>query len=100
MRDRFKTEAAWMIWNGHESKSTRRLVPAVLHAKARRRLNRVILAERPHDCAIFPGFKMLQGRLRGVYQFEIDRQFRIRFSWENGRAERVEIGDFHDEEQE
>jgi plasmid maintenance system killer protein len=44
------------------------------------------------------GFKMLKGRMRRTYQFEIDRQYRVRFAWENGRAIGIEIGDSHDEE--
>ncbi len=86
------------MWNGQGSKGSRRLLPAILHDKARRRLNRVVLAESPKDCSIFPGFKRLHGKIRNLYQFRLDDHYRVRFAWENGRAVKIEIGAFHDDD--
>lgn len=97
MRERFGNEETWRIWNGEATKATRRLLPQQLHTKAQRQLNRVVLAAKPTDCAIFKSFKMLQRRR--TYQFQIDGQYRVRFDWENGEAVRIETGDFHDEDE-
>ena len=75
--------------------ATRRFLPPHLHAKARRQLNRVVLAERPADCGIFKDFKMLSGE--STYQFRVDSSYRVRFRWENGRSVAIDVGDFHDD---
>jgi len=72
VRDRFADEETWLIWNGETTKATRRVMPQRLYKKARMALERVVLALRPSDLAHKGDFKMLHGRLRGVYQFRIE----------------------------
>jgi len=95
---RFGDEATRVLWEGQETKATRRAVPANLHRKARRLVSFALEAERPGDCAVFPDFKMLRGRLRGWYQFRVGGPYRLRFQWEDGQAVTIKVGNFHDED--
>ena len=96
MRERFETEEAWLIWNGEATKATRRVIPQDLHRKARMALERVVLAANPSDLAHKGDFKMLHGVLRGIYQFRIEGAYRVRFEWSEGRAVRIQCGEYHD----
>lgn len=62
------------------------------------RIDFLLRVRSPQACAVFPGFKMLRGRLRGTYQFEIGDAYRVRFKWGGDRAVGITVGDFHDED--
>ena len=88
-----------MIAEGQMTKATRRVLPPALHAKATRLLDFLVRAATPQACAIFPGFKMLHGRLHGTYQFKLDAGCRVRFQWEGDMATNITVGEFHDEDE-
>ncbi len=97
--ERFGSEETELIANGLSTKATRKLLPQHLHEKAMRRIDFVLRVREPQACVIFPGFKMLHGTLRGVYQFEISGAYRVRFQWGSDRAVKIAVGEFHDEDQ-
>ena len=51
----------------------------------------------PADLRAFPAMRLeqLKGALAGCYSIRVNRQFRIVFSWVDGRATDVELTDYH-----
>jgi len=74
----------------------RRLLPAELHAMARRKLDWLDNAEGLEDLATPPGNRLeaLKGDWKGWHSIRINRQFRIVFQWA-GSARDVRIFDYH-----
>jgi toxin HigB-1 len=93
----FFDKASEEICNGHETKQTRRLLPAELHLKAQIKLARLAAATDLNDLASLPGnrFERLKGDRAGQYSIRINDQYRICFRWENNDAYDVEITDYH-----
>jgi plasmid maintenance system killer protein len=79
------------------TKATLKILPQLLHGKAQRRIDFLLRARSSHACAVFADFKMLRGRLRGTYQFDVGAAHRVRFQWDVDRAVAITVGDFHDE---
>lgn len=54
-------------------------------------------AYRLDDLRVPPGNRLeaLQGKLRGFHSIRVNRQWRIVFRWENGRAAAVRVTDYH-----
>ena len=75
----------------------RRVLPIVLHQKARIKLARLHAAETLADLGSLPGnhFEALRGDRRERYSIRINDQDRICFKWGNGSALDVEIIDYH-----
>lgn len=93
----FRNKATEDINYGRRTKSARRLLPEMLHEKARIKLARLAAAESLSDLATLPGnrFETLRGNRRGQCSIRINDQFRICFVWNEDRAENVEIIDYH-----
>lgn len=98
MVERFGSKEAELIATGITTKATLRVLPRHLHEKARMRIDFLLRVRAPQACSVFPGFKMLRGRLRGTYQFDIGTAYRIRFKWGEDRAVDITLGDFHDDD--
>jgi len=64
---------------------------------ARRRLARLHAATSLHDLAQIRGNRLeaLKGNRAGQYSIRINNQWRICFSWRDGKARDVEIVDYH-----
>jgi len=64
---------------------------------ARRRLRYLAQARRLDDLKVPPGNRLeaLKGDRAGQYSIRINRQWRICFRWEDGKAFDVEIVDYH-----
>ncbi len=98
MPERFADPETRLIAEGLQTKATRRLLPSNLHPKAVRLIDYVLRARLPQACAIFSGFKMLHGPLRGTYQLDVGKAHRLRFEWHEDRAVNISVGEFHDED--
>ncbi len=93
----FRNHATEEINYGHDSKSARRLLPVILHEKARTKLARLHAADSLSDLATLPGnrLEMLKGDRTDQYSIRINDQYRICFKWQDNAAENVEIVDYH-----
>ncbi len=71
--------------------------PAELLRPAQRRLAAIIAATNVIDLRVPPGNRLeaLTGNRNGQYSIRINDQWRICFRWIDGRAEDVEIIDYH-----
>ncbi|TAM91072.1 hypothetical protein EPN42_04950 [bacterium] len=100
--ERFGRDQARLIWEGRQSKSTRRTLPQDLHEKAAMRIDQLLNTATLGDCSNFPPgwrFKELHGKLRGTYQIRIDGRYRIRFRWDpTCGAIDIDVGEFHGED--
>jgi toxin HigB-1 len=74
-----------------------RRFPAVLHARAYRKLVLLHTADRLADLRVPPGngLEALAGDRAGQHAIRINDQWRICFVWRDGGAERVEVVDYH-----
>ncbi len=93
----FKNKATEEINYGISSKRARRLLPPVLHDKARIKLARVGAAVTLQDFQELRGncFEALKGDRSGQYSIRINDQFRVCFQWDGKDAVDVEIVDYH-----
>lgn len=71
--------------------------PATLLRPAQRKLAALIATTDLQSLASPPGnrLELLKGDRIGQYSIRINDQWRICFRWESGRAEEVEIVDYH-----
>ena len=81
------------IFNGERSKK----LPYEMQNVARRKLRMIAAAKEIADLRIPPGNRLekLLGDLAGFYSVQINDQWRIVFSFDNGGAENVRITDYH-----
>ena len=93
----FRDQASEEINYARSSKASRRMLPVVLHEKARVKFARLHAAESLMDLATLPGSRLeaLKGDRKGQYSIRINDQYRICFEWRNDAAENVEIVDYH-----
>ncbi|MFN4003337.1 MAG: type II toxin-antitoxin system RelE/ParE family toxin [Hylemonella sp.] len=89
----FRDEAAEAIWQGRFTKK----LPNQIQAVARRKLRMLDAAQRLEDLRIPPNNRLeaLSGDRAGQHSIRINGQWRICFVWNAGRAEGVEIVDYH-----
>lgn len=81
------------IFNGERSKK----LPYEMQNVARRKLRMIAAAKEIADLRIPPDNRLekLLGDLLGFYSVQINDQWRIVFSFDNGGAENVRITDYH-----
>jgi toxin HigB-1 len=81
------------IWNGNRSSK----LPGSIQDKALRKLRQLNAAQTLEDLRNPPGNRLeaLKGNRRGEYSIRINQQWRICFVWNQGKAEKVEIVDYH-----
>jgi proteic killer suppression protein len=93
----FRNRATEDINYSHRSKVAVRLLPSVLHDKARIKLARLHAADSLNDLATLPGNRLekLVGDRAGQHSIRLNDQYRICFRWTNQGAEDVEIVDYH-----
>lgn len=74
-----------------------RKLPIVIQKTARRKLLYLDDADSLSDLAAPPGNRLeaLHGNREGQYSIRINDQWRICFMWTNGKANDVEITDYH-----
>ncbi len=93
MIESFADEETEKIFQGRVS----RKLPVTMQKVARRKLLYLDDADDLRDLLSPPGnrLELLQGDRAGQYSIRINNQWRICFIWENARAKRVEIVDYH-----
>ena len=72
-------------------------LPRDIQDIARRKLRQIDASEVLNELRIPPGNRLetLSGNRLGQYSIRINQQWRISFTWDDGRAENVEICDYH-----
>lgn len=87
------------IFNGINSKKSRRRLPTLLWEKAQMKLDMLDKAKRLDDLKVPPNNKLekLEKDLVGKYSIRINDQYRIIFKWEKekGGASEIQIIDYH-----
>ncbi|MGL5941694.1 MAG: type II toxin-antitoxin system RelE/ParE family toxin [Waterburya sp.] len=93
MIESFKCKETKRIWNGRRSSN----FPDSIQNKALRKLRQLDAAQTLTDLRNPPGNKLegLKGDRKGQHSIRVDRQWRICFIWDNGKANNVEIVDYH-----
>lgn len=89
----FRDEATRQTWEGRVS----RRLPQDIQAVARRKLRMLNNAAKLDDLRVPPANRLeaLKGRRKGQFSIRINDQWRICFTWSDGRAGDVEIADYH-----
>lgn len=74
-----------------------RRLPQDIQSIARRKLRQIEAAERLDDLRVPPSNRLepLSGKREGQHSIRVNQQWRICFIWNEGRAENVEICDYH-----
>lgn len=85
------------IFDGKNTKNTQKRLPAYLHEAARRKLDMINAASMLKDLEAPPSNRLekLQGNRKHQHSIRINNQYRIAFTWIDGKAEDVEIVDDH-----
>jgi proteic killer suppression protein len=93
----FKTQATEDIFDGKNSKASRKACPSNLWKVATRKLDQLDAACALDDLKIPPGNRLesLKGSRAGQYSIRINEQYRICFIWTDDGVEQVEIVDYH-----
>ena len=97
MIEGFAEQGTRDIAYGVNSPAARRACPQHLWPAARRRLDTLERASSLDDLARYPGNRLetLRGDRRGQHSIPINDQYRICFVGQPGRADAVEITDYH-----
>lgn len=97
MIDNFLNQATEDVFDGKNTKTTQKLLPAHLHKIAKRKLDMIHAAEDMIDLKIPPSnnLEKLLGKRKDQFSIRINNQYRIVFTWADGRAKNVEIVDYH-----
>ena len=92
----FLTETTRDIYDGKESKQTRR-VPQSIWKVAQRKLDMLNVAYSLNDLKSPPANRLeaLKGDLKGKYSIRINDQYRIVFEFRDKNVYEVEITDYH-----
>ena len=93
----FKNKVTEDIFNGKNSKATRRLLHLSLWNIAFRKLDQLDSVGSLGDLKIPPGNRLeaLKGDRYGQYSIRINEQYRICFFWKDNGPDQVEIIDYH-----
>ncbi|PKR81402.1 plasmid maintenance system killer family protein [Brumimicrobium salinarum] len=89
----FGTKETEKIWDGIRVKK----MPIEIQKVGRRKLRMINNSEDLNDLRIPPSNRLekLSGDLNNYFSIRINRQWRIIFQWENGKASEVQIIDYH-----
>jgi proteic killer suppression protein len=93
----FRDRGSEDVFDGRPTRAARQTCPASLWPIARRKLDQINRVADLRELAVPPGNRLerLKGGRRGQHSIRINDQYRICFRWEVGRAEDVEITDYH-----
>lgn len=93
----FANDASRDIFDGVNSKRSRKILDSKLLMIARRKLDMIDVAITLNDLKIPPAnhLELLKGNLKGKHSVRINDQYRIVFRWTNQGVEDVEIIDYH-----
>ncbi len=93
----FKNQIIEDIFNGKDSKQTRKLCPQILWKIAVRKFDQLDSVIDLAELRIPPSNKLekLIGKREGQYSIRINNQYRICFIWTEQGPENIEIVDYH-----
>ena len=93
----FKDAGTRDVFFSNDTRRARATCPRILWLAARERLDQIQTATRLTELAERRGnrLKPLQEDRFGQFSLRINDQYRVCFRWEQGRAEDVEIVDYH-----
>ena len=93
----FADAATEDLFNGLSSRRARQACPAAIWPVVRRKLTQLNRVRDLQELSIPPGNRLerLKGDRAGQHSIRIDDQNRVRFRWENGYADEVEVTDYH-----
>ncbi len=85
------------VFNGNDTRQSRRSCPRAIWHVARRKLDLLDAATDLGDLRIPPGNRLerLKGIRNGQYSIRVNDQFRICFVWTDDGPDLVEITDYH-----
>ena len=89
----FGSKETEKIWNGIRVKK----MPLEIQSVGRRKLRMLNNSQDVKDLRIPPSNRLekLSGDLKDFYSIQINKQWRIIFTWNNGNANEVKITDYH-----
>ncbi len=93
----FADTATEDVFEGRSTRRARAALPEALLPIARRRLDQINRVDSLEELGRPPGNRLerLRGDRAGQLGIRIDRQYRICFRWEDGRAYEVQITEYH-----
>ena len=93
----FKNRASEDIFNGKNTKDSRKLCPRSLWKIASRKLDQLDSVSTLEELRVPPGNRLerLSGNRLGEYSIRINDQYRVCFKWEDSGPYEVEITDYH-----
>jgi len=93
----FRNRGTEDVFNGVDTKASRKLVPPQLVDRAREKLFLIDDAEAIQDLRSPPGNRLeaLKGDRKGQHSIRINDQYRVCFRWTERGARDVEIVDYH-----
>jgi len=97
MGGKYRNQATANIANGENTKAARKTLPTNLNKIARRKLTMIEAAHELNDLKVPPSnfLEKLNKDRKGQHSIRINDQYRICFIWNNGKAEKIEITDYH-----
>jgi toxin HigB-1 len=92
----FADQASEDIFNGFDTKQSRR-IPSAIWNIAIRKLDMLNAAHELTDLRVPPAnhLEALKGKRTGLFSIRINNQYRIVFKWTDGNARDVQIIDYH-----
>jgi proteic killer suppression protein len=93
----FKDQATADIFDGRNTKASRKTCPVALWKIAHRKLDMIDSAVFLNDLQMPPGnhLESLSGDREGQHSIRINDQYRICFTWSESGPYQVEITDYH-----
>jgi len=93
----FADAATEDLFNGVDSRRTRRACPVSLWPVARRKLTQLNRVQRLQELAVPPGNRIerLRGDRAGQHGIRVNDRYRVCFRWEDEYADEVEVTDYH-----
>lgn len=93
----FRDQGTEDVFDGRDTKKSRKSCPSDLVRVARRKLDQVNQADTLGDMRVPPSnhLEKLKGDREGQHSIKINNQWRVCFRWTDSGAEDVEIVDYH-----
>jgi toxin HigB-1 len=93
----FKNQGAEDIFDGKNTKASRKTLPTHLCKIATRKLDQLDSIKTIDELKVPPGnrFESLSGDREGEYSIRINQKYRVCFKWKNESPSEVEITDYH-----
>lgn len=97
MIESFRDRASEDIFNGVNSKASRKACPEKLWKIATRKLDQLDSVQSLEELKVPPGNRLeaLAGNRKGQYSIRINEQYRICFVWGESGPGDVEVTDYH-----